>query len=409
MAIKTIKEIIDSKGYVINSKDRAIFETGDLRSFFGLSDSDAIEFVVYDSSDNQLPQTNGLLVRYIPLTNENIKDYILLPEGTIFQKYSLPNEYFIDAERLLKEAGYTNGIFKTQITLINKRAGSEMKDDKLYINEISPSRTEVRLFPVMRSNSDALKQNLRERFNIFIKDGQFREDVIVNAIECIEKINPSVISENLISKYGNNWLENLKREYKINDFDVLMNQIHRQFIEACIYEFTNKISDINNINYGKQKPIQADISLNTEFIKSKISRLMVMSINKYLSTPKTITKTTSEMSILETEDDIRRVMQRKESDVKIDTKAPVIEIAERKKPVITDKEVLINDKIKKQLPTDGSEPIQISQPIEEPVIGLPVIGGGSGGGIYNPPIIRDITEPFNPSLAGGSKPREAMQ
>ena len=112
MALKTIKQIINSKGYVINPKDRAIFETGDLRSFFGLSNTDAIEFIVYDVNDNQLPQgADGSLVRYVPLTSETISDYILIPEGTIIQKYTLPTEYFIDAERLLGEAGYGNGIF----------------------------------------------------------------------------------------------------------------------------------------------------------------------------------------------------------------------------------------------------------------------------------------------------------
>ena len=74
-------------------------------------------------------------------------DYFLIAEGTLLQRYKFPSEYFIDAERLLKEAGYTNGIFKTQITLINKRAGSEKTLDKLWISEISPSRTEIRLFP----------------------------------------------------------------------------------------------------------------------------------------------------------------------------------------------------------------------------------------------------------------------
>ena len=257
MAIKTIKEIINSRGYVINPKDRAIFETGDLRSFFGLSSTDAIEFIVYDANDNQLPQgSDGSLVRYIPLTSENISDYILMPEGTVIQKYNLPKEYFIDVERLLSEAGYGNGIFKTQITLINKRVGSEMKDDKLYINEISPSRTEVRLFPVMRSNSDAVKKNLTERFNIFINDGTFKEDVIGRAIQYIEQIKPTEISSYIISKYGEAWFTNFKSEYKVTDFDLLITQAYNTFVQSCIYEFTDRVSDITSSKYGKKTGIQ---------------------------------------------------------------------------------------------------------------------------------------------------------
>ena len=47
MAIRLIKEVINNKGYVINSKDREIFQQGDLQSFFGISDSDAIEFILF--------------------------------------------------------------------------------------------------------------------------------------------------------------------------------------------------------------------------------------------------------------------------------------------------------------------------------------------------------------------------
>lgn len=377
MALKTIKELIDSRGYVINSKDRAIFETGDLRSFFGISPSDAIEFIVYDSTDNQLPQgESGELARYISLTNENISDYILIPEGTELQKYNLPNEYFIDVERLLKEAGYTNGIFKTQITLINKRAGSEMKDDKLYINEISPSRTEVRLFPVMRSNSDAVKRNLNERFGIFLKDGTFRDDVAGVVLSYIEKINPSKLSTLITSKYGDGWLTNFKKEYKIKDFDSLMTQVHNTFVQSCVYEFTDKISDINSINYGKSKGIQPALSLNISDVKNTINTLLVRAINKYIIVPET-RNTQRNIENVESKDNIEQILRRKESDLIINTETPVKKVKEIVKPKIQDKEVVLAEKIKKQLP-----PISLSdKPKPVNPIGIPKpVGGGSGGG-----------------------------
>src|SRR5210317_2171033 len=101
MAIKSFKQIVDNKGYRISSKDRAIFEQGNVQSFFGFTDNDFIEFIVYDANDNQLPQgEDGKLVRYITLNSENIKDYFLIADGTEFQAFNFPNEYFIDAERL---------------------------------------------------------------------------------------------------------------------------------------------------------------------------------------------------------------------------------------------------------------------------------------------------------------------
>jgi len=97
MAIQFFKDIVDSKGYRINSKDREIFERGDLQSFFGLSDADAIEFIIYDVNDNQLPQDKYGLVRYVPLTTQNIRDYFLIADGTLFQAFNFPNEYFLSA------------------------------------------------------------------------------------------------------------------------------------------------------------------------------------------------------------------------------------------------------------------------------------------------------------------------
>ena len=206
MALQTFKEVIQNKGYRISTQDREVFEQGNLQSFFGLSDYDVIELVVYDVNDNQLTQANNGLVRYIPLTNQNIKDYILIPQGTLFQKYKFPKEYFIDAERLLKEAGYTNGIFKIQVTLINKRAGSgEEVNNKLWISEISPSRTEIRLYPLKKGLEE--HKQLQERFNIFVNDKNFREDTIINAVPFVEMTKADYVKELITNKYTSKWFD----------------------------------------------------------------------------------------------------------------------------------------------------------------------------------------------------------
>ena len=70
------------------------------------------------------------------------------------KKSNNAQEYFIDTEKLLKEAGYSNGVFKTQITLLNRRLGSEPRlFDKVWTHEISPSRTEVRVLPVVEDGT----------------------------------------------------------------------------------------------------------------------------------------------------------------------------------------------------------------------------------------------------------------
>ena len=348
MAIQTIKEIINSKGYLIDSKDRQIFENGDLRSFFGLSTNDAIEFIIYDINNNQLPQSDGKLVRYIPLSTENIRDYLLIPDGTIFQRYQLPKEYFVDVERLLREAGYDNGIFKTQITLVNKRIGSDYVTDKLWISEISPSRTEVRLFPLKKNQRPEILQNLQERFDLFKRDGQFREDTITEAFAYVEKINPSIIGTYLKAKYGNVWFSTLVDGYKISDFDKFITEIHSKFLEGCVYEFTNRISNINDINYGKPKTEQVSISLDVTTIKSKIQRILVTVLKKYLLQTDNLKLTSFVLNdINENVDDVDRILVSSKSDVIVQPKETeaILTKVEFIKPMVDENKKDLDNKI----------------------------------------------------------------
>ena len=387
MAIRNIKELINNKGYTINQSDRKIFEESDLQSFFGFSESDAIEFIIYDINDNQLPQADGKLVRYIPLTTQNINDYFLIQDGTLFQKYKLPNEYFIDAERLLSEAGYTNGIFKTQITLINKRAGSQKEFDKLWINEISPSRTEVRLYPLKEGVT--LNAELQERFNIFINDGDFREDTIAYALEFIESIDATKLSSFIKTKYGNLWVDELISEFKIKDFEVFLNTIYVKIRQATIYEFTNRISKIDDINFGKPKSTKPRIELSRESIVNVCKQLLTYIINYYL--PQQDIKLANSMvsSFESSVDPVRDILQRSESDVVVTSKQVELEVKSITKPNIntisTTIERLIKEEIKtpiKTVITPREEPIYVPPIREEEIIytAPPAGGGGSSGG-----------------------------
>ena len=400
MAIRNIKELISNKGYVINSEDRKIFEEQDLQSFFGFSESDAIEFIIYDINDNQLPQVDGNLVRYIPLNSQNINDYFLIQDGTLFQKYKLPSEYFIDAERLLAEAGYTNGIFKTQITLINKRAGSEKQYDKLWINEISPSRTEVRLFPLKEGVS--INPELQERFNIFINDGDFREDTIAYALEFIETIDATKLTTFIRNKYGNTWVDELISEFKIKDFEVFVNNIYVKFRQASIYEFTNRISKIDDINFGKPKRTKPKIELSKESIVNTCKQLLTYIVNYYLPQQDVKLRTTTVSSFEASVDEVRDILQSSETDIVITPKEVELQIKTITKPDITGIAASVERLIRKEI----EKPIKtIITPIEEPVYiapikteeiiySSPIITAGSGGGGGGSFIERDLGTGF---------------
>jgi hypothetical protein len=323
MALQTFKDVIQNKGYRINSNDRAIFEEGNLQSFFGLSDSDLIEFVVYDARDNQLPQGNYGKVRYIKLSTENIKDYILIPMGTEFQKYKFPKEYFVDVEQLLKEAGYTNGIFKTQITLVNSRAGrGDENTSKLWISEISPSRTEIRLYPLKKGLEE--HNDLQERFNIFVNNKNFREDTIYNISNFLQKIKADYVSELIKNKYTAKWFDTLKAEFKIANFDEFATKIRNAFVQSSEYEFSNRFSTIGQPNYGQVKSTKQNLDLSVLDIKNTCKRILTEVINHYLLYPDVKTKTTFDYGFNASNDYVTSVLQRNTSDTIIDTSFPVL-------------------------------------------------------------------------------------
>jgi len=387
MAIRTFKEIIDNKAYRIISKDRAIFEQGTLQSFFGFSDSDMIEFIIYDVNDNQLPQGEfGELVRYIPLSSENIKDYFLISDGTLLQSFSFPSEYFIDVERLCNEAGYANGIFKTQITLLNKRVGYESLNEKLWVQEISPSRTEVKLLPIRNEISN--KTDLLQRFRIMVDGKDFRDDVVPYVARFIETINPSEVDSFVKKIYGDKWYNTLVSEFGIRGFDVLTTTIYNKFVEAMLYEFSNRVSYINDVNYGKKKSISSSLQLDKEDVFKISQRILVECVQKYL--PQRTYQTSTEFStvVQDSVDDVGTILKRRSSDVVIKPKEPVVTVTKKKEPKA--KELQLEKEIKKEIPVNiprptFAEPKVVSNTLtrgavtQSTAIRPTTSGGGRGG------------------------------
>jgi hypothetical protein len=413
MAIRNIKEVINNRGYVISPNDRKIFAEDDLQSFFGFSKTDTIEFIIYDVNDNQLPQQNGDLVRYIPLSTENINDYFLVPEGTIFRKNQLPKEYFIDVERLLGESGYTNGIFKTQITLLNKRVGSEGLYNKLWIQEISPSRTEIRLLPLKKGID--INDELIERYNAFINDKEFREDTISYAIEVIENINPTEISTYLINRYSTEWYAELNSEFKINNFDILVTNIYEKFVRSIIYEFTNRVSNIKDVNYGNPKSTNPSITLSKEDVLFSCRRIFAEIIDYYLPLQDIRLKTEKVLDFIPSIDSVGEVLQRTESDITIVAREVELQKITIQKPVIEERRITLERLIKLELEEEvGGDSVEVITPdgtprYEPPQPPIEIIENKStGGGFVSPPT--DFNKNFfKPELANELKPRGEAQ
>lgn len=387
MAIKSFKEILDNKGYRISKKDREIFEEGSLQSFFGFSDSDIIEFIAYDINDNQLPlQLNPAgdtsLVKYIPLTSENIRNYFLIAEGTLLQLGNFPSEYFIDVKEILKDSGYDAGIFKTQVTLLNRRVGDfrENVNAKLWIKEISPSRTEIKVLP--QRNSVADSTDLLQRFGIMYNNDQFRDDTLPYVFEFINQVTPNDIDTFIKQIYSTKWFDKLNDEFNIKEFDRFATRVHKKFVEAVTNEFNNKVSNINDINFGKKKNNPPSLELSVDVIEKICLKILVDIVDKELP-KRQIQKTEIDSELDRSLDRTAKILQKRESDLVINADVPSINVTIEKPTPI--KEVQVNTKIDdivKNIP-DLDESIDFINPnpiktVE--IVSNPSSGGGSGGG-----------------------------
>lgn len=260
MAIKGFKQVIDKKGYRLDDKDRKIFEKEIKRGYFGFDVGDIIEFVIYDASDNQLPQeiVQGKKVRYISYTDENIQKYFdKVPENKFNKKSNNAQEYFIDTEKLIKEAGYSNGVFKTQITLLNRRLGSEPRlFDKVWIHEISPSRTEVRVLPVIEDGKQTPNSDLQSRYDTFVNCGTFTADVLIFIDEFINQFDVSEVVKKMLMKKGTisegqNYIKLIEKEFKLVNFEVYLTQVKTLFTRIVDNYRMNRYYNPFEANFGQ--------------------------------------------------------------------------------------------------------------------------------------------------------------
>jgi hypothetical protein len=330
MAIRGFKEIVDKKGYKVSAKDRTIFEREIGKSYFGMGMSDMIEFIVYDSNNNQLPQGDaGNMVRYIPLDNENIRKYFLITENPSNMKMNGASEYIIDTEKLIVEAGYSNGVFKSQITLLNRRVGSEnITKDKLWIHEISPSRTEIRLLSLEDENEE-IYPDLENRLDIFLKKGNFRDDTIYFVKSMIESIKvedviKSFLTINGSGQSGENYVKLIQAEFKIQNWELFVNQIKEKLVEGAQYFVENRDWNISSNNYGKLLSTPIDLELSVEKIVETLNSILIKVIDKYL--PKRSIQEENILTLDEqiTLDEVKELLKTVTSGTKYDTDQIVI-------------------------------------------------------------------------------------
>jgi hypothetical protein len=265
------------------------------------------------------------------------------------------------------------------------------------------------LFPL--KEGVALSPELKTRFDAFVNDREFREDTIAYLFEFIENIKPIEISTFLKSKYSTFWLDNLVNEFKIASFELFVTTIYEKFVQSCLYEFTNRVSDLTNLNYGKPKSTKPPITLSKELVVSICNKILVETINYYLPRQDNRNQTNTIADFSPSVDEVGEILQSKTSDTIYNAKDVEIKFAEITYPVITEKQATLAAAISKEADTSNTTVVTANEessytPPASSTTTTTTGGGGGGAGNDGQDFDRQT---FNPSVDGGPVPRVAMQ
>ena len=159
-------------------------------------------------------------------------------------------------------------------------------------------------------------------------------------------------------------------------------------MQSALYEFTNRNSNVKDLNYGNPYPTKPTLELSKDTIKSSIIRLLIQSIDYYLLTPDVKVNASYNVETNQFNDIVGQVLQEKTSSTIIDTKSPILQIAERKKVNQTDAKLALEQQTKDEIKEDViiPQPIPIFVQPDIPVNVTPdlptsTVQGGGGGGI----------------------------
>jgi len=245
-----INNNIENEGKFLQHDDLFIVTKGEIEDTdFGECKYDVMEVSVYDINNNLLPQKSGNNVAYIK--TGDIKNYM----------YNVTNiggkkEFAIDIETLLNNLGFTNGILKVNINFVRNRVGSENELTRVWIQEISPSREEIRILPLKVSDPNITEKNKKDFSNInnLNQDFKYYKKRILDTLDSFENENIIKINDAIVSKFGNDFLQVLKKDFGLSNFETFRNRIFSNFKDSVTYWLNNKEYDITQSNYGNTLP-----------------------------------------------------------------------------------------------------------------------------------------------------------
>jgi len=250
--IENIDNKSSNEGQFLQADDLFIVSKTEIDTTdFGDCKYDVMEVTLYDTNNNILPQSTGNNVAYIK-TND-IKNYMY----QITNKSGL-KELAIDVEKLINDLGYINGIIKVNINFVRYKVGSEDALERVWIEEISPSREEIRIVPLKTkfpNINDKTKTQFKNLQNLN-KDFKYYKKALLNSLNSFDNVFLDKINSHLETKYGKDFFNVLKKDFGLSNFNIIRDKISKDFKQSVDYYLNNKYYKISESTFGKQSQIR---------------------------------------------------------------------------------------------------------------------------------------------------------
>jgi hypothetical protein len=389
----------ENEGKYLQLDDQFIVTKNEIQETdFGECKYDVMEVSVYDINNNLLPHKTGNNVAYIK--TGDIKNYM----------YNITNkggnkELAIDIEKLLNDLGFTNGILKVNINFVRYRVGTENESTRVWIQQISPSREEIRILP-LKTKDDNINTITKKEFtniNNLSKDFKYYKKNILNSLDDFEMKSLNTIDDVMVRKFGNDFISILRKDFGLRDFAEFRTRIFENFRESIKHWLNNRYYDVSDSRFGQPSEIrfidceQYDFQFLLNDMKNILNNCISFNIKvlkrrsvQYNVVPKEFAVVELRKNIKNAIDSFVTFEEKKKTvfrpelyDLKRNIKAvePIIQ-----EPPITVSPIEITLPIKEEpiLIQPTPEPIVITEPIITPIV-EPIVsigGGGGGGSIY---------------------------
>jgi hypothetical protein len=272
--IDAINSKTDNEGQYLQSEDLFIVSKKEIEDTeFGDCERDVMEVSVYDINNNLLPHKTGNNVAYIK--PNNIKDYLYNITNKGGQK-----ELAINIEKLLNDLGFTNGILKVNINFVRNKVGTDNDMTRVWIQEISPSREEIRIVPLKTKDEgvNAITNNQFKNLDNLHKDFKYYKKNILDSLDRFEATSLTKIDDVMVAKFGNDFINVLRKDFGLRDFKGFRTRIFENFRDSIKNWVNNKYYDISQSNFGKPSEKRFDDCEQYDF------NMLMKSIQSILNT-----------------------------------------------------------------------------------------------------------------------------